>query len=62
MIQGDYKLIWYIGYSGYDDVYELYNLDTDAEELVDLSKTHSDIVLSMEKELKQGSLRLTLSG
>lgn len=52
MIQGDYKLIWYIGYAGYDDVYELYNLGADPEELVDLSKSHSDIVRSMENELK----------
>jgi hypothetical protein len=29
MFQGDYKLIWYIGYAGYDNVYELYNLETD---------------------------------
>jgi len=52
MIQGDYKLIWYIGYRGYDNVYELYNLETDPEELVDLSTSHSDIVISMGKELK----------
>lgn len=37
MIQGDYKLIWYIGYAGYDNVYELYNVEKDPEELVDLS-------------------------
>ncbi len=29
MMKGDYKLIWYLGYPGYDDVYELYNLTTD---------------------------------
>ena len=52
MIQGDYKLIWYIGCSGNDNVYKLYNLETDPEELVDLSKTQSDIVLSMGNELK----------
>jgi len=56
MIQGDYKLIWYIGYAGYDDVYELYDVEKDPEELVDLSKSHSDILLSMENELK---MRLT---
>ena len=53
MIQGDYKLIWYIGYAGYDDVYELYDLERDPEELVDLSKSHSDILLSMGNELKK---------
>ena len=52
MIQGDYKLIWYIGYARYNDVYELYDVEKDPEELVDLSKSHSDIVLSMGNELK----------
>jgi choline-sulfatase len=52
MIQGDYKLIWYIGYPGYDQVYELYDLASDPEELVDLSESHSDIALSMGNELK----------
>jgi hypothetical protein len=52
MLQGDYKLIWYVGYPGYDNVYELYNLATDPEELLDLSKSHPDVLLSMGKELK----------
>ena len=43
MIQGNYKLIWCIGCSGNDNVYEVYNIETDPEELVDLSKSHSDI-------------------
>jgi hypothetical protein len=52
MIRGNYKLIWYIDYAGYDDVYELYDLEKDLEELLDLGKSHSDILLSMSKELK----------
>ena len=53
MLKGDYKLIWYLGYPGYEDVYELYDLKTDPEELDDLSKSHSEILLSMASELKQ---------
>ena len=56
MIKGDYKLIWYRGYPGYDNVYELYNLKTDPEELLDLSKSHPEILLSMGNELQ---MRLT---
>ena len=56
MIQGDYKLIWYIGYPGYHDVYELYNLKTDPEELLDLSQSHVEILSPMANELK---LKLT---
>jgi arylsulfatase A-like enzyme len=52
MIKGDYKLIWYRGYSGYDDVFELYNLKTDPEELQDLSKSQVEILSAMANELK----------
>ncbi len=48
----DYKLIWYIGYPGYDNIYELYDIEKDPEERVDLSESHSDIVISMANELK----------
>jgi len=52
MIKGDYKLIWYAGYPGYDNVYELYNLKTDSEELFDLSQSHSEILAAMKRELQ----------
>jgi len=52
MIKGNYKLIWYIGYASYDDVYELYDLEEDPEELFELGKSHPDILLSMANELK----------
>ena len=52
MIKGDYKLIWYVGYPGYDDVYELYDLKADPGELQDLSKSHIEILSSMANELK----------
>ena len=52
MIKSGYKLIWYLGYPGYEDVYELYHLETDPEELLDLSQSHSAILDSMKKELQ----------
>lgn len=52
MIQENYKLIWYTGYAGYEDVYELYDLANDPEELVDLSKSNTGVLLSMVHELK----------
>jgi arylsulfatase A-like enzyme len=52
MLKGDYKLIWYLGYPGYEDVYELYNLKTDSEELLDLSQSHGEILSQMANELK----------
>jgi arylsulfatase A-like enzyme len=52
MIKGDYKLIWYIGYAGYEDVYELYNLTSDPEELLDLSQSHVEILSLMANELR----------
>jgi uncharacterized sulfatase len=52
MLKGDYKLIWYIGYPGYDDVYELYNLNTDPEELLDLSSSQGEVRSALTTELK----------
>jgi arylsulfatase A-like enzyme len=52
MIKGDYKLIWYLGYPGYEDVCELYNLSADPEELVDLSKVQPEISTAMKVELQ----------
>lgn len=57
MMKGDYKLIWYLGYPGYDDVYELYNLTTDPEELLDLSQSHGEILSPMANELKAKLVR-----
>lgn len=53
MIRGDYKLIWYIGYPGYDNIYELYNLKSDPEERLDLGKSHSEVLASMRSELQE---------
>lgn len=53
MIHGDYKLIWYRGYAGYEDMYELYNLKTDPEELDDLSSSHPGLAQQMAAQLSK---------
>jgi hypothetical protein len=51
MIKGDYKLIHYRGYDGYDDVYELYHLRDDPEELDNLYISHAAIAADLQHEL-----------
>jgi arylsulfatase A-like enzyme len=51
MRKGPYKLIAYFGYPGYDDVYELYNLESDPEEVRDLTTDEPAIFARMEEEL-----------
>jgi arylsulfatase A-like enzyme len=53
MMHGDYKLIWYRGYSGHDDTYELFNIKTDPEELTDLSCSKPDTTYQMAEQLRQ---------
>lgn len=51
MIKGDYKLIYYRGYEGYDNVFELYNLRQDPEELEDIFRTRTEIASELKREL-----------
>lgn len=51
MIKGDYKMIYYRGYEGYDGVFELYNLHDDPEELDNLYTTLPVIASELEREL-----------
>jgi arylsulfatase A-like enzyme len=51
MIKGEFKLIYYRGYQGYDDVYELYNLERDPDELENLYTTQSPIASALKNEL-----------
>ena len=51
MIKGDFKLIYYRGYTGYDGIFELYNLKEDPEELEDLYATHSSVASELKREL-----------
>jgi len=40
LIKGPYKLVRYMGYKHYRDAYELYDLEKDAQEIVDLYPEH----------------------
>ena len=51
MHKGLYKLIAYFGYPDYDDVYEMYNLASDPEELHDLSQEDTNNFSSLKEEL-----------
>jgi len=52
MRKGAYKLIYYLGYTGdYNDTYELYNLETDIEEMDNLYAKETTIASQMKAEL-----------
>ncbi len=51
MIKGKYKLIHYRGYKGFDNEYELYDLDEDPEELQNLYPIRVEIAAAMRQEL-----------
>ena len=54
MRKGAYKLIYYLGYgSEYEDAYELYNLETDIEEMNDLYTSETAVALQMKAELME---------
>ncbi len=52
MIKDQYKVIYYRGYeAGYDNLYELYDLQNDPEELNDLNDSNSGIAAALQSEL-----------
>lgn len=51
MHKGPYKLIHYLGYQKYNDVYELYHLKNDPEELKNLAKSNTVVFKQMKEEL-----------
>jgi arylsulfatase A-like enzyme len=51
LLKDKYKLIHYFGYEGYKNVYELYDLDKDPQELVNLYSSRNSIAESMKNEL-----------
>jgi len=51
MRKGPYKLIATFGYPDYDNIFELYDLENDAEELNDISKTELAIFKPLKEEL-----------
>lgn len=54
LVKGRYKLIYYFGYEerGIDEIVNLYDVEADPEELVDLSTSNEDIAQTMLTELK----------
>ena len=51
MRKGPYKMIATFGYPDYDNIFELYDLENDAEELNDISKTELAIFAPLKEEL-----------
>ena len=51
MRKGSYKLIAYLGYSGDDSLYELYDLENDPEEMKELSKDVPSVFSRMKEDL-----------
>jgi len=50
MRKGANKLIVYLGYDDFDGVFELYNLEVDPEELIDLSDKETGILSNLKQE------------
>jgi arylsulfatase A-like enzyme len=50
MRKGAYKLLVYLGYENFDQVFELYNLSEDPEELVDLSAKEVTVLSALKQE------------
>ena len=55
MIRERYKLLYFFGYpeKGIDELVRLYDLQTDPEEMTDLSTAHADIAEDMLRELRR---------
>jgi hypothetical protein len=49
--EGPYKLIHYFGYEGLAKTYELYNLEQDPEERMDLFETEREVARRMQGPL-----------
>jgi arylsulfatase A-like enzyme len=53
LIRGKYKLIHYFGYPGYEEEYELYDLENDPEELSDLYSSKGSLAADLQNQLKE---------
>ncbi len=51
LVKGQYKLIHYFGYDGYEDEYELYGLANDPEELENLYTSKQSVAAELQSEL-----------
>jgi arylsulfatase A-like enzyme len=50
LIKGRYKLVHYLGYDDFQDVYELYDLEGDPDELNDIFLSLPEIAIAMKEE------------
>jgi arylsulfatase A-like enzyme len=53
LIRGTYKLIHYLGYPGYEDEYELYDLENDSEEMENLYHSKKSVAAVLRHQLTQ---------
>ena len=51
MIKGNWKLIYYKGYDNYNNIFELYNLHDDLQEMENLYKQNTRIASLLKDEL-----------
>jgi arylsulfatase A-like enzyme len=51
LMKGDFKLIHYFGFKDFSDVYELYDLKKDPEEMENLYNKRTDLAAEMKSEL-----------
>ena len=58
LVRGRYKIVHYLGYAGYDDVYELYDLRDDPQELRNIYSPSSGIASDLKALLRQRSPEL----
>jgi arylsulfatase A-like enzyme len=57
IVRGQYKLVHYLGYEGYDNVFELYDLHADPEELHNLSDEAPELADQLAQELEEQRLK-----
>ena len=51
MVKGRYKMVHYFGYDGFDDQFEMYDLENDPDELEDLYSESNTLVGDLKAEL-----------
>jgi arylsulfatase A-like enzyme len=51
MIKGNWKLIYYKGYDNYNNIFELYNLHDDLQEMENLFKQNNEVAAALKAEL-----------
>jgi arylsulfatase A-like enzyme len=60
LVQEQYKLVYYSGYPGYDEIYELYDLQADPEEMNNLYSPVTAISKSLQEQLAAQLAQLRL--